>query len=693
MGIYDTIPANEFYSLSTGVSPLASESDAPVAPQTPPLGKPDILTASSSISQPFTSQHLQRDEKVTAMYKEITRKVVGPMPVTEFISEFLPEPIADTPWSDAASPKAFEAVRNASSEVQMYPLWIKATAPFCPDLELVDTHAEGAESFDGKEIRPDITARVKGGGKRKNDKQAPKNDIVSAEIMMEFEYADTDDPFTDDNVGSVEHNSKAARDTLGQITLYATAHLAAQFRTHIFSLLVFKNHSRLLRWDRSGVIVTERFALVDRHTADFFWRYNHASRAARGYDEYAKDLLPNDEAGFHARSKLQLVYRTSKPLVALTLHNESDIYIIERSTYLHLSSPTGRSTRSFLAYCVETDAIVWLKDTWRIISPAYTAEHLIYQKLHKHNVPYVSPCKEGGDLGVGEMGFGRHQTITHVYQRKSWARPLPRPLRTLRHYRLVLQDVGRDCTRFHTVKQFVKVIRDASVAHDRAYFDARVLHRDISVGNILILGTGEETRGMLIDWDLSKDLDAADGGITTPAEHTGTWQFMAARLQLPSPNGAPLIVNREDDLESFLYVMIWVALRYTDHDLSMLILTDKLTYIFEQRLSVTSGIGKTKILGGRNITKEVKFKNKGMVEILAALSKLFAVRYGELTAPESPSDDPEDHAIWETLMARSIEERRSRLERDGGFTERLELALAAGGWEPHHAPVMHNLAP
>jgi serine/threonine protein kinase len=39
------------------------------------------------------------------------------------------------------------------------------------------------------------------------------------------------------------------------------------------------------------------------------------------------------------------------------------------------------------------------------------------------------------------------------------------------------------------------------LAHTAAYNRARILHRDVSAGNILITGKGG---GILIDWDLSK---------------------------------------------------------------------------------------------------------------------------------------------------------------------------------------------
>ena len=38
------------------------------------------------------------------------------------------------------------------------------------------------------------------------------------------------------------------------------------------------------------------------------------------------------------------------------------------------------------------------------------------------------------------------------------------------------------------------------VAHDAAYYDAKILHRNISVGNIMISEGGGG--GFLIDWDM-----------------------------------------------------------------------------------------------------------------------------------------------------------------------------------------------
>jgi hypothetical protein len=56
--------------------------------------------------------------------------------------------------------------------------------------------------------------------------------------MVEAKLNEQDDPFmVKPTVDGFLSNSERAQQTLGQLTSYATAHLAAQFRTHIFSIL------------------------------------------------------------------------------------------------------------------------------------------------------------------------------------------------------------------------------------------------------------------------------------------------------------------------------------------------------------------------------------------------------------------------------------------------------------------------
>ncbi|KAG1846352.1 hypothetical protein C8R48DRAFT_616437, partial [Suillus tomentosus] len=90
-------------------------------------------------------------------------------------------------------------------------------------------------------------------------------------------------------------------------------------------------------------------------------------------------------------------------------------------------------------------------------------------------------------------------------------------------------------------------------AHQDAYTNAKILHRDLSVGNIVIY----RGKGFLIDWDLAKLLTIQGPRQTT---RTGTWQFMSAHLV----KNIHAIHNVEDDLESSLYVVLWTALMFKE---------------------------------------------------------------------------------------------------------------------------------
>jgi hypothetical protein len=95
-------------------------------------------------------------------------------------------------------------------------------------------------------------------------------------------------------------------------------------------------------------------------------------------------------------------------------------------------------------------------------------------------------------------------------------------IRPQSHYRFILDDIGRDLTSFETTKELVETLADAlqgtqvrflliftypllsfTLAHTDAFQNAKILHRGISVGNIIISSRG----GLLIDWDLAKDTE------------------------------------------------------------------------------------------------------------------------------------------------------------------------------------------
>ncbi|KAG1741399.1 hypothetical protein EDD22DRAFT_764795, partial [Suillus occidentalis] len=85
--------------------------------------------------------------------------------------------------------------------------------------------------------------------------------------------------------------------------------------------------------------------------------------------------------------------------------------------------------------------------------------------------------------------------------------------------------------------------------HKGALELVKVLHQDLSVGNIVIY----KGKGHLIDWDLAKLVDIQGPQQTT---RIGTCQFIFASL-IEHSYAMHMV---ENDLESSLYVILWAAL-------------------------------------------------------------------------------------------------------------------------------------
>ncbi|KIM80283.1 hypothetical protein PILCRDRAFT_50613, partial [Piloderma croceum F 1598] len=207
-------------------------------------------------------------------------------------------------------------------------------------------------------------------------------------------------------------------------------------------------------------------------------------------------------------------------------------------------TPPGHATRGFVAYDLERDMKVFVKDTWRVDLLGINREGETYKLLREAGVRNIAPYSAAGDIDD-------HRTVTHLYKDKPWACPTARELVPHHHYRLVLDVIGDSLTQFSSTYEMLRCVLDALECHEDA-FNAGVLHHDISVGNILIVNG----RGLLIDWDLSKRLNSPipNDCIRQPTR-TGTWQFMSAALVKTREAPHTFV----DDLESILYVILWLA--------------------------------------------------------------------------------------------------------------------------------------
>jgi hypothetical protein len=305
-------------------------------------------------------------------------------------------------------------------------------------------------------IKPDVSVYLSDVGKNVN------TDSALAEIFIEFKWDPNDDPFCDmyevldSKYQSFLRDTKGAYDTLGQITSYAAAQLGAQFRTHVYSVFILRDTARILRWDRSGTIVTEviKYNESDALT-QFFVRYSKAPPAMRGNDESASDPTPGEALA--ARKALQL--DKTVPLVKLLIPDADGgpRYFVTSTPEAPLYTPPGRATRGFKAYDTLLKTAVFLKDSWRIDLPDIQPEGQVYRTLRNAAVCNVPHCLASGDIFSAEF----HATKTHIYATKRWACRSATHFIPHRHYRLALDLIGRVLVEYRSSYELVSSMRDA----------------------------------------------------------------------------------------------------------------------------------------------------------------------------------------------------------------------------------------
>ena len=166
-----------------------------------------------------------------------------------------------------------------------------------------------------------------------------------------------------------------------------------------------------------------------------------------------------------------------------------------------------------------------MKDSWRLVVEGVLREGDIYSKFKVNAVPNVSHCSNLGDVGDDTY----NSTWTDHFVNKSWAPAYKYDLTSHRHYCLILDDIGQPLNSFKYSWDMVRAVYVAllgkcflnwvgvdlyesftPVAHESAY-KCRILHHDISPRNVLITFNSNFNGGLLIDWDLCKDLNSQVG--------------------------------------------------------------------------------------------------------------------------------------------------------------------------------------
>ncbi|CCU77270.1 Serine/threonine protein kinase domain protein [Blumeria hordei DH14] len=120
-----------------------------------------------------------------------------------------------------------------------------------------------------------------------------------------------------------------------------------------------------------------------------------------------------------------------------------------------------------------------------------------------------------------------------------------------------LSPFGRPLQSCKSVRELLVGIRDATHVHRWLRDEARLLHGDVSEGNIILSPSKEgATEGMLIDLDMSLPIESSRK-MDEVFAITGTMKYMALELLWNiSENNFTLPQNYRHDLESFFYVLV-----------------------------------------------------------------------------------------------------------------------------------------
>ncbi|KJA18890.1 hypothetical protein HYPSUDRAFT_204985 [Hypholoma sublateritium FD-334 SS-4] len=279
---------------------------------------------------------------------------------------------------------------------------------------------------------------------------------------------------------------------------------------------------------------------------------------------------------------------------------------------------------------------------------------------------------------------------------------LPTPRKTrLSHHRMTLNPVGKPLHVFESSRQFISAIADAMEAHDDTWFKGQILHRDISVNNIIIAENGE---GILIDWDLSVKFpkrrtsqkeELQEPKVARRFARTGSWQFISSRLL----RSRTAIQDYCDDRESALWVLLWIALQYTrtssrpgsgrPHDLRSLM------KIFNEVDHLTDGSnagGRLKLSFLQYYSQEpISFTNRpALHSLVETLITTCAIRYDtpptaiNIAALEivrkSFQEGPEKELVLENIVGYRYQQKMEDLQSEVWLVKTIRDHLAMPGW-------------
>lgn len=262
---------------------------------------------------------------------------------------------------------------------------------------------KGKITAGGVMLSPDIVILDKDLSMDKGDTERIEDAFAHMVAYGDLKGSDEDDPcwgldpVDEKNPPSDTIKARTAR---GELIDFAKALFASGCRTACHAFVVMPSFARLICFDHSGAVFTERF---DWRTtdwlADFFWALDQARPLHRGFDTSVTSLEKGSDEFTEATRILkthvtslphgitaQSFYPEGAPLFVFLVYDDKTRQfhrVVASNPYVASPSFIGRSTRGYLGVDLEEKCPVFMKDAWRISLKGIPKESDTYRRLHR----------------------------------------------------------------------------------------------------------------------------------------------------------------------------------------------------------------------------------------------------------------------------------------------------------------------
>ncbi|EFP93001.1 FunK1 12 [Puccinia graminis f. sp. tritici CRL 75-36-700-3] len=312
---------------------------------------------------------------------------------------------------------------------------------------------------------------------------------------------------------------------------------------------------QLWQFDRSGAIGSESVDLKadKKNLAKFF-------DLMLCFLKCNKQLLGFDPTFIEAQDRRHLEMR-------IPIKNGNQELVIDSSHIFRASGICGRGTTCWEAHLSEDKSQKFMiKDSWQPKQRPEEGEML--RKVNKKNLPHVvryhhheDVCVDGKIVDI-ESHVRRGPNFQNCQKIPINEKPddpnVQNEFINRVHRQLILKDVGQPIWKVDSPLRLLEALEGCITGH-QALFDAGILHRDISINNLMVNNDTKDAdrKSFLIDLDVAiryptrndEDLHA----------RTGTKVFMSIGLLFKLNTHTHV-----DDLESFFWVFIWICIHYPD---------------------------------------------------------------------------------------------------------------------------------